>query len=88
MLSKYKLDFEQNLEDQHVLMVLSRTYGILMVDFSGEGIIQLEIGKPKDHITAFNILITAAEAKKNPEQTTSAENETGSEPDDDASESN
>lgn len=58
MLSKYKLDFEQSLDDEHVLLVLSRNYGLLMVDFSGEGIIQLEIGKPKDHITAFNVLIT------------------------------
>lgn len=80
VLSKYKLDFEQSLDDEHVLLVLSRNYGLLMVDFSGEGIIQLEIGKPKDHITAFNVLITESIPSKIETENIDLEGQAGSEP--------
>lgn len=57
LLYKYNTNFQQKLDDKYVLLVLSRFYGLLMVDFKEEGIIQLEIGKMKDPITSFQVLM-------------------------------
>jgi len=43
-MSKFQKNYTKELSDDYVLLVVSKNYGFLFVDFSKEGIIQMEVG--------------------------------------------